>query len=101
MRRTKHFIIDCSALGQAIKDGTAMPPQLTANIGIEHAHWIYFIKVKAGTDPTQVFKPDPSSGTHFFKIRPNEFDRKPSREHGKSWDWYLLTCPHDPPCPDM
>jgi hypothetical protein len=91
-------VLNCDQLAQAIENGTATQ-QLLANVGLEHTHNIYLVKVVTGTDPDQAFSP--SGGSEFFKVRPNGRDTQPSNENGHLWDWYLLSCPHDPPCPFM
>jgi len=86
----------CHPLDAAVKAGNAKVKRL-ANVGLEHKHNIYLVKVISGTDPGTLYPP--TNGSAYFKIRPNGLDTSPSRENGRSWDWYLLSCPHDPPCP--
>ena len=85
-----------AALAAAVSAGDAQV-KLLANIGLEHEHDIYLVKVISGTNPSHIHKP--TDGSKYFKIRPNHRDTTPSTEGGKNWDWYLLSCPHDPPCP--
>jgi hypothetical protein len=91
-------LLDCTQLGHDVDNGIAMQKQL-ADVGLEHSHYIYLVKVLTGADPNQVYTP--TGGSHFFKIRPNERDTQPSNEKGQLWDWYLLSCPHQVPCPFM
>jgi hypothetical protein len=94
-------IVDCPSLERALGKGKIIR-KLAVDIGKEHPHWIYAFKVPTGTDPSKAFglfnsKP----GSHYYKIRPNDLPEGPSSENGSQWDWYLLSCPHDPPCPLM
>lgn len=89
-------LLSCDKLGEDIIAGIATR-DVWKNIGYEHEHWVFLVKVITGLDPTQRYKP--TKGTAFVKIRPNEQDPAPSNENGKEWDWYLLTCPHQVPCP--
>jgi|GEM_PF-4761136 len=90
-------LLTCEKLQEDVTNGLAMTRTL-ADVGCEHNHFIYLVKVVTGTDPTERYKP--SGGSHFFKIRPNERD-KTYNENEKYWDWYVLSCPHQVPCPFM
>ncbi|HEY6767447.1 MAG TPA: hypothetical protein VI386_22025 [Candidatus Sulfotelmatobacter sp.] len=98
MTTTSLEILDCSKLQHDVEQGLAMQ-RLLADVGLEHPHYIYLVKVPSGVDPTQTYHP--SGGSYFFRIRPNDRDTLPSNEQGRLWDWYLLSCPHQVPCPFM
>jgi hypothetical protein len=99
MKNNKSLAINCDQLDRAVQDGTAKK-KMAVDVGLEHQHWIYVYKFVSGTNPSKYLSLNSSSGSHFFKIRPNEIEG-PSSEGGQSWDWYVLSCPHEPPCPFM
>jgi hypothetical protein len=91
-------ILACDALDDDITKGLAKKTNFGDQGSSSEPHYIYLIKMQTTLgDPTQRYKP--KSGTQFFAIRPNANYPNPSHENGKDWNWYLLSCPHQVPCP--
>lgn len=56
-------------------------------------HTVYFIKVPAGGKGPCELQPPHNPDTKCFIIRQNV-----KESDGQTTDWYLMNCPHGPPC---
>lgn len=106
--------VRCGSLRSATDDGTVQKIVL-ADVGLDgtHHHYIVFIKIdpKHG-DPCTYFPIKP--GTVCKLIRPNDAPVEPGRSTATQgptdeinpktgqrqlYNWYMMSCPHDIPCP--
>lgn len=95
----------CDDLQDLVDDGRVISKVLD-NVGLDpdHPHHIIFIKIDPTLgDPCALLKA--KLGSKCFLIRPNDVEPSPSNErnpvsgNNQLYNWYLMSCPHDPPCP--
>jgi hypothetical protein len=70
-------------------------PKKGARIPTTETHTVFFVEISSslGKSPCEYPKPPKSKDTKCYLIR-----KKVRDADGKLWDWYLMSCPHGPPC---
>jgi hypothetical protein len=101
MRNNNESLFACAAIDDDVQKGWVKKYIIYDSGSIAEPHYIFVIKMRTDIpgeqDPTRRY--NPTGGSHFFPIRPNEHYTKPAVEEGQQWNVFTLSCPHPIPCP--